>query len=166
MCRVQADNRDLLAIGTNSETDALLLWDPETGATRHLADAPQYVSALCAVPGPDGRALLAAGSKDGSLALWETVSGTPLSPRDQQRSSVIWAICAPVTATGATLIATAGESYRVRLWHPVTLEHIHDIEIGTTIFGMTAVGNDLMLAAHTGVIALRLNDHLFPPLRA
>jgi len=122
MCRVQAGNRDLLAIGTNSKTGALLLWDPETGGTRHLADAPKYVSALCPVPGPDGRTLLAVGSKDGSLMLWDPVTGTPLSPREQQRSSVIWAICAPVTTTGRTLIATAGESYRVRLWHPVTLE--------------------------------------------
>jgi len=166
MCRVQAGNRDLLAIGTNSKTGALLLWDPETGGTRHLADAPKYVSALCPVPGPDGRTLLAVGSKDGSLMLWDPVTGTPLSPREQQRSSVIWAICAPVTTTGRTLIATAGESYRVRLWHPVTLEHVHDIEIGTTTYGMTAVGSDLMLATHTGVIVLRLNDHLFPSLRA
>jgi WD40 repeat protein len=161
MGRIPVSGRDLLAIGTNGDDEALLLWDPETGATRHLAGAPPWVSAVCAVPGPGGPTL-AAGSKDGSLALWDPVSGVPLS-LTQRTGSVIWAIGTPATSTGRTLIATAGESYRVRLWHPVTLEPVHDIDLRTTVFGMAAVGPALVLAAHTGVIVLHLHDHLFPP---
>lgn len=159
MCRIPVSGRDLLAIGTNSDDEALLLWDPETGVTRHLADAPPWISAVCAVPGP-GAPTLAAGSKDGSLGLWDPVSGVPLSPA-QRAGSVIWAIGTPVTSTGRILIATAGESYRVRLWHPVTLEPVHDIDLRTTVFGMAAAGPALVLAAHTGVIVLHLHDHLF-----
>jgi hypothetical protein len=58
---------------------------------------------------------------------------------------------------------SASESHRGRLWHPVTLGHVHDVDLHPSIFGMTAVGHDLVLAAHTGVMVLRLNDHLFPP---
>ena len=162
MCRVPVSGRDLLAIGTNGDDDALLLWDPETGATRHLANTPPWVSAVCAIPGPGGPTL-AAGSKDGRLALWDPVSGVPLSPA-QRTGSVIWAIGTPATSTGRTLMATAGESYRVRLWHPVTLEPVHDIDLRTAVFGMAAAGPALVLAAHTGVIVLHLNDHLFPPV--
>jgi len=161
MCRIPVSGRDLLAIGTNGDDEALLLWDPETGATRHLADSPPGVSVVCAVPGPGG-STLAAGSMDGSLALWDPVSGVPLS-LTQRTGPAIWAIGTPATSTGRTLIATAGESYRVRLWHPVTLEPVHDIDLRTAVFGMAAVGPALVLAAHTGVIVLHLHDHLFPP---
>jgi hypothetical protein len=99
---------------------------------------------------------------DGSLALWDPVSGVPLS-LTQRTGPAIWAIGTPATSTGRTLIATAGESYRVRLWHPVTLEPVHDIDLRTAVFGMAAVGPALVLAAHTGVIVLHLHDHLFPP---
>jgi len=166
LCRIPVTGGgDLLAIGTNRRANAVLLWDPETGAVRHLADTPPWVSAVCAVPQPGGRTLLAGGSKDGNLALWDPVTGTRVASADKP-GGTMWAICALHSATGRTLIASAGESYRVRLWHAATFELVRELDIRTPTFGMTAVGADLALATHTGVLVLRLSEDLFPPAAA
>jgi WD40 repeat protein len=153
--------RGVLAIGTDADENAVLLWDPETGTDRRLAGPAACVTALCPVPHPDGRTLLATGSKYGSLALWDPTTGRPVG-RPTENGPTPWAVCVATSPAGDTLLASGGYSHRVRLWHPATLEHVHDVDVETQVFGMCAVGPDLMLGTDTGVVVIRLDDRLFP----
>ncbi|OLR95077.1 WD40 repeat domain-containing protein [Actinokineospora bangkokensis] len=76
------------------------------------------VVAAVAVPMPDGRTLIATGSIDGTVRLWDPVTGTqvgdPLTGHDDG------VVAAVPMSDGRTLIATGSIDGTVRLWDPVT----------------------------------------------
>lgn len=69
------NGRVLLASG--SHDNCVRLWDPTTGRERGdpLRGHEDWISALTALPLPDGHVLLASGSHDGTVRLWDPTTG-------------------------------------------------------------------------------------------
>jgi WD40 repeat protein len=106
------------------------LWDPATGAPvgEPLTGHTRQVTAVAALPLPDRRVLLATGSDDGTVRLWESATGEaarqrlrPLNRRLNRPNRTRWvsAVAAVPLPDAPVLLATS--YYRtVRLWDPAT----------------------------------------------
>ena len=87
-------------------------WDPATGDQRATLEGHQgSVRALCTVPLPDGTILLASGSYDRTVRLWEPVVGSLRGPA--QSRPPVRAVCT-VPLRGTTLLASGDRTVQLR----------------------------------------------------
>jgi WD40 repeat protein len=82
---------------------------------RTLIGHTDPVQAVCAVPMPDGRVLLASGSND-TVRLWDPPTGLPAGDPLVGHTGSVRALCAVPTPDGRILLASAGDDRTVRLW--------------------------------------------------
>ena len=77
--------------------------------------------AVAAVPLPDGRTLLATGSDERTVQLWDPATGTPVGDPLTGHTKSVLAVAAVLLPDGRTLLATgSGRDATVRLWDPAT----------------------------------------------
>lgn len=137
-CAVPVGGRTLLATGCID--GSVSLWDPDSGdlltiltGKNDAADAgrppwegtSRWVNALCALPVADGRTLLVAGRKDGSVPVWDPITGEEVANLAGHGEAVT-SVCALLDADGRTVLATAGEERTVRLWDQDTWRQVHE----------------------------------------
>jgi WD40 repeat protein len=105
-----------LAVSVETENIAHL-YDCATGAERQLAGHGDFVSGLAF--SPDG-ALLATGSMDGTIRLWDTGSGQSIAslPGHMQETTEV-----AFSPDGRTL-ASLGREESLKLWHLPTLREV------------------------------------------
>ena len=130
--------------------------EPLTGHTR-------WVGAVCPVPGgPGGRTLLAIGSGDATVRLWDPATGISVGEPLRGHTGWVVAVCAVPGPDGRTLLGTAGEDATVRLWDPATGEELIRLVTGaplTTICAHTSApdtGSFLAFGGAAGVAVLDL----------
>lgn len=81
---------------------------------------PDTVTALIAVPLPDGRTVLATGHRDGTVRLWDPLTGTQFGePLTRGRERITALAMVPVDTAGPVL-AARDDNGMVRRWDPVT----------------------------------------------
>ncbi|MDQ1020086.1 hypothetical protein [Streptomyces afghaniensis] len=81
--------------------------------------AHDWVTGMCALPGPDGVRLVTVG-RDGLLRLWGPVTRAPLGePLSGHDDTWVSAVCAVPGVEGRTLVATGGRDRAVLLWEPL-----------------------------------------------
>ena len=85
---------------------------------RTLTGHPGGMWAVCAVPGPGGRILLATAGTDGTLRLWDPATGTPVGEPLRGHTRRVTAVCAVPGLEERTLLATGSDDGTVRLWNP------------------------------------------------
>ena len=85
-----------------------------TAAVRVLA----ITQILLVVPMPDGGTLLATGSDDATVRLWDPVTGTARGVLTGHTGAVR-AMAAVPMLNGSTLMVTAGDDRAVIIWEPL-----------------------------------------------
>ncbi len=105
----------LLTAGTESLVQAwdLTAWDPP-----EPVDDQGGVMAV-ALGAVDGRPLVAAGGRDGTIRLWDRISGQPVGRPLRGHSGQVWCV-AFGTVGGRTLLASGSDDTTTRLWDVAT----------------------------------------------
>jgi WD40 repeat protein len=169
LCAVPAeDGRTLLASCDEDLEGAdgdgtVRLWDVASGQQlRIFRGHTRGVGAVCAVPGVDGRTLLASGGDDGTVRLWDAANGEQIRVlRDHE--SFVTAMCPIPAADGRTLLATVNAGGRtIRLRAPSTGElagvfREHESPV-TTVCTVPGVDGRTLLASGGSDSTIRLWD--------
>ena len=108
------------------------VWDPVAGRTvgPPLTGHTGIVWVVCAVPGADesgtadGRVWLAAAGDDGTVQVWDPVTGEPVGAPLTGHTGPIWGVCAVPAEGGRFWLASGGVDETVRIWDPVTGEPV------------------------------------------
>ena len=87
---------------------------------RTLTGHKGAVTAAAAVPLPDGQVLIATGSHDDTVRLWNPITGQQVGQPLTGHTDSVLAVTAVPLPDGRTLIATGSNDRTVRLWNPIT----------------------------------------------
>jgi len=156
MCTSAVADRVFLAAG--SHNGRLLIWDltDDTEARELTRDSSTTAPSICAVDA-GGRTLLAAPLDNGTIGLWDTVTGV-LMLQLGEASRTARRILSIRTAEGVVLLA-ALHGAEVSLWNPVT-GRPHQVtgrgpgRYWTALDRIEVDGKDLLVTAHNGELQL------------
>jgi hypothetical protein len=90
------------------------------GMSHRILTGHTPVLAVASVALPDGRTLLATGSADRTVRLWDPSTGHPVGEPLTGHTSWVRAVASVVLPDGRTLLATGSADRTVRLWDPST----------------------------------------------
>src|SRR5207244_2761733 len=111
------------------------------------------VSSVALGTGPDGRLLLASGSLDLTVRIWDPLTGTPLGEPLTGHVGPVDSVAFGATSDGRLLLASGSSDGTVRLWDPVTSTPLSEPLVGHTggvtslSFGTTTQGKLLLASA-------------------
>jgi len=125
---------------------ALRIWDPPTGrqAGGPFTGHAGGVLGMCAVSGtdefgrPDGTTLLVTTGDDGTVRIWNPLTGQQVAEPMTGHTGGVWGVCTlPGTdesgrPDGTTLLATTGDDGTVRIWSPLTGQQVAEPMTGHT----------------------------------
>jgi len=112
-------------LATTSGTE-VIVWDPVTNDRQAVLvpalkpesnDYPELVNSLCAVT-LNGRTALASAGDDGTVRIWDPVTGEQRLVLSRHRGAATALCVLPVP--GQALLASAGDDRTVRIWNPAT----------------------------------------------
>jgi WD40 repeat protein len=109
----QAGGRDVIVSGSHDHT--VRIWETEQPIGHPLAGHSDTVMALATAL---DAAWLASGGWDGTVRIWDAVTGQPVGDPLTGHTGVVWAVAAG-RAGGRDVIVSVGD-HTVRIWDPVT----------------------------------------------
>jgi WD40 repeat protein len=135
------------------------LWDPFSGLpvgeplTGHTAD----VTAVAVVPLGTERTLLATGSADGEIRVWNPLTAQPSLP-PLPGANGVRALAAVQLTAGFTMLVCADDAGNIRLINPVSGILLGTIPLETDVRSSTVIGQDIALATSDGVVVVHLRE--------
>jgi type I restriction enzyme M protein len=90
------------------------------------------VSSMDAWTAPDGGPCLATASEDGTVRLWDPVTGRQLGDPLTGHIRAVWSVVAWTGSDGVPRLATGGSDSTVRLWDPRTGQQLGEPLVGHT----------------------------------
>jgi WD40 repeat protein len=108
--------------GQDSDSAQIVNWASVRKRQLHaiLTGHTGRVSAIAAIPLAGGGTLLATGSDDTSVRLWDPATGTAVGSPLTGHTAEVYAVTAVPLADEQTLLATGSRDGSVRLWDPVS----------------------------------------------
>ncbi|MGH4029135.1 WD40 repeat domain-containing protein [Actinomycetota bacterium Odt1-20B] len=123
VCALPLPGRALLASGGGKFDGMVRLWDPEAEPPPQAPDLRESLATVCAVPLGGDRTLVATGSTNGAVRLWDAELGTRTDVVDRKEADFnqLWVsgVCA-VPVEGRSLLAAVSHNGTIRLHDPVT----------------------------------------------
>jgi hypothetical protein len=141
---------------TNTQTPYRATWTEAPPSAEHavLRGHDDAVSAICSFT-IDGTTLLATGSDDATVRVWDPATGTHLRTLTGHNDRVN-ATC-PLTIDGTTLLATGSNDRTVRIWNPATGTSMLVLPTRDEASSVTYSDGLLVIGTTTGVLAIRLD---------
>jgi hypothetical protein len=105
---------------------------------------------------PDGRVLLASGSYDRLVRLWDPATGTPASEPLHGHTNRVTAVTFGQLSNGEALLASASDDDTVRLWHGDSGLSVSDplTSVPSKPAVVVARGPALFVGGSNGLVAL------------
>jgi WD40 repeat protein len=110
---------DAVAVFSVSARGDLLRWESGSGATMAVLPSSRHPGAIigiCPLPSLDGVLRLATASDDGTVRVWDPVTGSQVGAPMIDQSGCMWDICFLPTPRGAGRLATISDDGGVRQW--------------------------------------------------
>ena len=123
-----------------------------TDSSRPAKGHRDEVYAVCAVT-VGGSALLASGSGDRTLRLWDPRAGEQLAVLEGHQGPVR-AVCA-VTVDGRALLASGGDDDTVRLWDPRTGVCLLTAQTHRKVLAVAGVAGSLAIGLDVGILVIK-----------
>jgi WD40 repeat protein len=109
------------------------------------------------VPLPDGRTLLATGSIDQWVRLWDPTTRTPVGDLLTRHTGRVSAVAAVPLPDGRTLLATGSQDGTVRLWDPASGAGLKRLPVDAAVRALSPLGEGrLAVALDDGLLVLDL----------
>jgi hypothetical protein len=142
---IAPDGSWLASAGENGE---VRIWDPVTGAVRHVLTG--HTSGVWAlVVAPDGSWLASAG-ENGEVRIWDPVTGTTRHTLTGHTSRVQALVVAP---DGSWLASTDDEG-ELRIWDPLTGAALTSLRVGGNLFHLLLTSTAIAAAGERGLYLL------------
>ncbi|OSP39088.1 hypothetical protein B7767_33495 [Streptomyces sp. 13-12-16] len=103
------------------------LWSDWELPANVVARTAATVRGLARVPVPGGRWLLAAGDAEGTVRLWDPVTGAAVGVPMTGHEDGVDALVALTPPGGPALLASAGRDHTVRVWDPMTGAEVREL---------------------------------------
>ena len=141
-------------------------WDRHVcGTMELLAHRPHFVFSVCSVAfgtAPDGRLLLASGSWDETVRVWDPLTGTPVGEPLTGHTDNVNSVAFGTGPDGRLLVASGSDDCTVRVWDPVAGTQVdeltgHTNDVNSVAFG-TGPDGRLLVASGSDDCTVRVWD--------
>jgi WD40 repeat protein len=133
--------------------------EPLTGHTDSVSAVALGTDSVWAVAfgtTTDGRTLLASGSADRTVRLWDPDTGAAVGEPLTGHTRFVRAVAFGTTTDGRTLLATGSNGRAVRLWDPDVGDCLTTILRRTAANTLAANGSQLAIGDEEGVVVIEL----------
>ncbi|WP_425564122.1 WD40 repeat domain-containing protein, partial [Nonomuraea longicatena] len=110
---------------------------------------------------PDGTPLLATGSHDHTVRLWNPATGSQRTTLVGHASAVS-AVAFATLADGTPLLATGSHDHTVRLWNPATPTATDGLPLSASVRALAHASSRLAIGTDHGVLMFDLGKPTLP----
>jgi len=154
------DGRTVLVVGR--DRNRLQVWDPDGVATlasppvRDLSGHIGFIASACAIQLEADRRLVACGTEDGQVRLYDPDAGTEFGEPMEGHTGPVYGLATVPLPDGRTGLVSGGDDGTVRRWDPATGACLGVLPIGIAVCALYRWNNLLAIGTRSGVVVLNV----------